>query len=96
MFPFDGRPRRYRQVAEYCAHVVALGEPVPSYSQIASALGIYDRGTVRRYVMQAEEAGLLTRTGRTHGGKGNTSRRICLGQPSDMERKTIRRGEPLN
>lgn len=96
MFLSAGRPRRYRQVAEYCAHVVASGEPIPSYSQIAAALGIFDRGTVRRYVMQAEKAGLLTRTGETFGGRGNASRRIRLGQPDEAERKTIRRGASLN
>lgn len=96
MFLSPGRPRRYRQVADYCAQVVAEGGSVPSYNQIATALGIYDRGTVRRYVVQAEEAGLLSRSGPISGGKRSDSRRIRLGHADEADRKRIRPGDRLN
>ncbi|WP_156351463.1 hypothetical protein [Sphingomonas sp. Leaf25] len=89
-----GQIERYRQVADYCAKVVASGGLVPSYSQIGAALGIGDRGTVRRYVVEAESKGLLSRSGEVYGGMGSLHRRIRLGTPDEAERKTIRRGGP--
>lgn len=78
MGKLSNRYRRYQQVADYCVRIAATGEPVPSYQQIADALDVYDRATVRRYVQQAEKAGLLSRTGVVRGGRDGTTRRITL------------------
>lgn len=91
----SGRPRRYVQVADYCARIAAETGTTPSYRQIGEALRIPYRGTVRRYVVEAEEHGLLSRSGDYTGGHNSASRRIRLGRPDEAERKTIRLGSEM-
>lgn len=96
MLKQPARPRRYIQVADYCARVVSEGGLIPSYNQICKALRISHRGTVRRYVMQAEAKGLLIRAGHAAGGMGSKNRRLRLGRPDEAEAKTIQPGYHLN
>lgn len=90
-----GRRRRYEQVVDYCSSVVAEGGIMPSYRQIADALNMYDRATVCRYVRQAEQAGLLSRTGIVRGGRDGTTRRIRLGRPEEVPVVLIKLGREL-
>jgi len=71
-------------VVSYCHEYYDKTGAVPSYSTIASALRIHDRATVRKYVVQAESRGLLSRSGVCTGGSGKTSgQRIRLGTPEE-------------
>jgi hypothetical protein len=65
------RKRRYLQVVDYCRREHAATGIVPSYSMIRDALCIADDGTVRRYVHQAADAGLIS-LAPTTGGRGPT------------------------
>jgi hypothetical protein len=63
------RQRRYLDVVEYCRAVHERTGQAPSYSMISDALGINYPGTVRRYVHQAADAGLIS-LAPTTGGRG--------------------------
>jgi len=92
------RVRRYEEVVAYCHTVFEQTGEMPSYTNIASALRIHDRATVRQYVAQAESYGLLSRTGEIRGGRGSVpGRRIRLGTPEEAAqgRQTIKLGREL-
>ncbi len=74
------RRRRYMQVVDFCHEHLAATGSTPTYSVIGGALRIADAGTVRRYVKQAEAAGLVT-LGVYSQGRGNRVSRIRLGEP---------------
>lgn len=90
-----GRLRRFEQVARFCRSTFETTGAIPSYTTIADALNIRDRGTVRQYVSEAEHHGLLHRTGDCTGGRGKREgQRIRLGTPEEAAegRKTIKMG----
>lgn len=89
------RVSRMTQVVDYCQRVVAERGRAPSYSMIRQALRIEHDGTVRRYVKQAEAAGLLT-LGEYRGGRGHGSEpRIRFGLPEEADAKRIKMGRDL-
>lgn len=88
------RVPRYRQVAAYCHQFAEVNGCAPSYGNIVAALRITDRGTVRRYVKQAEAAGLLY-LGSFSGGRGHTQPRIRLGTPGEADPQRIKMGRDL-
>ncbi len=69
---------------------------MPSYSMIRDALRISDDGSVRRYVKQAEQAGLISLAPYIGGRGQRCGQRIRLGTPEEAAagRKTIRLGRP--
>ena len=71
------RRRRYMQVVDFCHEHMAATGSTPTYSVIGGALRIADAGTVRRYVKQAEAAGLVT-LGEYSQGRGDRVSRIRL------------------
>jgi hypothetical protein len=78
------RVRRFEQVASFCRSTFEATGIMPSYSTIADALNIHDRATVRQYVVQAEDRGLLIRSGKCTGGAGRREgQRIRLGTPEE-------------
>jgi len=90
------RMRRYEQVATYCRQFFDQTGSVPSYSTIASALGICDRATVRQHVVEAERRGLLHRAGTPVGGSGRTQgQRIRLGRADEAQVVVIKMGRDL-
>ncbi|MET1084826.1 MAG: hypothetical protein ABWY12_17545 [Burkholderiales bacterium] len=90
------RQKRYEQVATFCHHFFAQTGFVPSYTTIATALGICDRQTVRQHVVEAERRGLLHRAGQTVGGSGRTQgQRIRLGRADEAQVVTIKMGRDL-
>lgn len=79
------RVRRYEQVVAFCRSFFDQTGAMPSYTTIADALGIHDRATVRQYVVQAEQVGLLSRSGKCVGGAGRThGQRIRFGKSEDV------------
>jgi hypothetical protein len=74
------RVPRYLQVTRFCHEHFDRTGTMPSYTTIAVGLNIYDRATVRRFVVQAEDRGLLERSGPIAGGAGRTEgKRIRFG-----------------
>lgn len=95
--PKSARQRRYLQLVDYCRRAYAATGIVPSYSMIAEALKISHAGTVRRYVHQAADAGLIS-LAPTVGGRGpRRGERIRLGTPEEAAegRKAIAYGRDL-
>lgn len=91
------RQRRYIEVVEYCRAMFAKTGSVPSYSMIAEALRLADKGSVRRCVKEAEAAGLIT-LAEYKGGRGpRGGQRIRLGTPEEAAegRQTIKMGYEL-
>jgi len=89
------RVSRMSQVVDFCQRVVAQQGRAPSYSMIRHELGIEHDGTVRRYVKQAEAAGLLT-LGEYRGGRGSgNTPRIRFGLPSEADTTKIKMGRDL-
>lgn len=87
-------PLRYVEVVEFCHQYARENGAAPSYSKIRQALRIEHDGTVRRYVKQAEAAGLIT-LGEFTGGRGDTVKRIRLGRPGEADTQRIRLGRDL-
>jgi hypothetical protein len=72
------RQRRYLEVVEYCRAMHARTGRTPSYSMIGDALGIDHAGTIRRYVHQAADVGLLSLAPTTGGRGPRRGERIML------------------
>jgi hypothetical protein len=92
------RKRRYIEVVDYCRHTLESTGVVPSYSMIRDALRIYDNGTVRKHVKEAEAAGLITLAD-YRGGRGpRAGQRIRLGTPQEAAegRQTIKLGSEVD
>ncbi len=90
------RQSRMQQVVAYCRQTVAEIGTAPSYSMIRQALRIGDDGSVRRYVRQAEAAGLIELNDEYRGGRGpRRGQRIRLGLLSEADTKTIKMGRDL-
>jgi hypothetical protein len=63
---------------------------------IREALRISDDGTVRRYVKQAEAAGLIHLNDEYRGGRGpRCGQRIRMGRPDEIEVPRIKMGRDL-
>lgn len=92
------RPRkRVEQLVAYCRSNFEQTGIVPSYSMIADELRMFDAGTVRRCVKQAEAAGLITLAD-YRGGRGpRRGQRIRLGTPAEAAegRKVLRLGSEI-
>jgi hypothetical protein len=86
------RQPRYVQLVDHCRDVFARTGRIPSYSMIRDALRISDDGSVRRYVKQAEQAGLISLAPYVGGRGERCGQRIRLGTPEEAAagRKTIR------
>jgi hypothetical protein len=83
------------QVVDFCRRTIAQQGRAPTYSMIRAELGLAENGTVRRYVKQAEAAGLLT-LGEYRGGRGaGNTPRIRFGLPSEADATTIKMGRDL-
>jgi hypothetical protein len=88
------RKRRYIELVDYCRRSFEQTGIVPSYSMIRDEMRISDNGTVRRFVKEAEAAGLITLAD-YQGGRGvRAGQRIRLGTPEEAAegRQTIRFG----
>lgn len=89
------RVPRMIQVVDFCRRTIAQQGRAPSYRMIRNELNIEHDGTVRRYVKQAEAAGLLT-LGEYRGGRGaGNTPRIRFGLPSEADTTTIKMGRDL-
>jgi hypothetical protein len=86
---------RMIQLVAYCRRVFEEQGHTPSYSMIREELGIEHDGTVRRYVKQAEQTGLLW-LDEYRGGRGpRKGQRIRLGRPDEASTVKIKMGRDL-
>lgn len=88
------RRSRMQQIVDYAHRVFNERGHTPSYSMIQAEFGIEHAGTVRRYVKQAEAAGLVT-LGEYSSGRGERVQRIRLGRPEEADTVRIKRGREL-
>lgn len=89
------RSSRMSQVVDYCRRVFDERGHTPSYSMIRDALRIDSNGNVRRYVKQAEQAGLVSLVA-YQGGRGpRQGQRIRLGRPEEAQAIQIKMGRDL-
>jgi len=91
------RKRRYIQLVDYCRLAFEQTGVVPSYSMIRDELRISDNGTVRKFVKEAEAAGLITLAD-YQGGRGvRAGQRIRLGtrQEAAEGRQAIKFGNEV-
>jgi hypothetical protein len=85
-----------QQVVDLCWRFVREAGAPPSYSQIRDELKISDDGTVRRYVRQAVDAGLLSLNDDYPGGRGpRRGQRIRMGLPEEADTVKIKMGQDL-
>ncbi len=90
------RQSRMMQLVDFCRRTIAEKGAPPSYSMIRDGLKISDDGTVRRYVRQAEAAGLLSLNDDYRGGRGpRRGQRIRMGTPDEAQQVTIKMGRDL-
>jgi hypothetical protein len=85
-----------QQLVAYCRLTIAEAGIAPSYSMIRDALKIGDDGSVRRYVRQAEAAGLLSLNDNYRGGRGpRGGQRIRLGLPEEADTRRLAFGHEI-